>query len=362
MKKLYTLTIAIILISVSLKVNAQNNNNNSSSGFDQLIKSSPADATKLVQNFAEPLFKGFGIGLNSGWNNTAQTKKFLHFDLRITFNVAQVPTSDQSFDVTKIGLSSHVTPDPASTTNIAPTFGGAKNGPTPLLDIKNDNGVKVASFNLPNGVLQYVPAPDIQLTVGIFKNTDLTIRTIPTLSIGSDVGSVGMIGFGIKHDLIQDFMGKAGAKLVPFNLAIAVNYNRLTYTKTLNVQPDAGTTAAPGQSSDFSNQSIQAHFTGVNVQAIISKKLLFFTPFLAVAYQTATTHFNVLGNYPVSSTSPTQLNQYVTVTNPVTISENSVSGMRADLGFQLNLAVFRIYASYSTGQYQSVNGGIGFGF
>ena len=98
------------------------------------------------------------------------------------------------------------------------------------------------------------------------------------------------------------------------------------------------------------------------MQAIISKKLAFFTPFLAVAYQTANTTFNVLGNYPVSSTSPTQPNMYVTVANPVTVSENSVSGMRADLGFQLNLGFFRLYASYSAAQYQSVNGGIGFGF
>jgi hypothetical protein len=359
MKKTYTL-IAFTLLSIgTFRANAQNSNGN---GFDQLIKSSPADATKLFQNYAEPLFRGFGTGLNSGWNNTAKTKKFLHFDLRITFNVAQVPTSDQSFDVTKIGLSNHLQVDPTSTTSIAPTFGGSKSAPTPLMDIKNDNGVKVASFNMPSGVIQYVPAPDIQLTVGLFKNTDLTIRTMPTVNISSDIGSVGMVGFGIKHDIIQDFVGKAGKKLIPFDLAIAVNYNRITYAKTLSVQPDAGTTAAPGQSTDFSNQSIQAHFTGVNVQAIISKKLLFFTPFLAVAYQTASTNFNVLGNYPITSSNPAQPNMYVTVTNPVAINETRISGLRADVGFQLNLAVFRIYASYSTGQYQSINGGIGFGF
>ncbi|MGZ3756087.1 MAG: DUF6588 family protein [Mucilaginibacter sp.] len=351
MRKLYKIFIAAALILLAFKVNAQN------SGFDQLIKSSPADASKLVQAYAEPLFKGFGEGLNSGWNNTAKTKKFLHFDLRITANLATVPTMDKTFDVTKIGLSSHVTPANPSQI-IAPTFGGAKvDGP--VMNINNDNGVKVGSFTMPKGQIGYIPAPNIQLTVGLFKNTDLTIRTTPTIKIGSDAGSVGMIGFGLKHDLIQDFAKKLPK---PFDLAIAVNYNRLNYSNTLNVQPDAGTTAAPGQSSDFSNQRIDAHFTGFNVQAILSKKLLFFTPFVAVAYETATTDFGVLGNYPITSSNPAQPNMYVSVANPVSISETSVSGMRADVGFQLNLAIFRIYAAYSTGKYSSVNGGIGLGF
>ncbi len=142
MKKFYTLITSIILIIMVSQASAQSGNgngNSNGSGFDQLIKSSPGDATKLIQNFAEPLFKGFGIGLNSGWNNTAKTKKFLHFDLRISANIAQVPTSAQSFDVTQIGLSNHLQVDPSSTTNIAPTFGGSKSAATPLMDIKDNS-------------------------------------------------------------------------------------------------------------------------------------------------------------------------------------------------------------------------------
>src|SRR6185437_16153425 len=123
MKKPYSLLTIVILILTTLGAHAQSNGN-SGGGFDQLIKSSPGDVTKLVHAFAEPMFKGFGTGLNSGWNNTAKTKKLLHFELRLTGNVAMVPDMDKSFDVTKIGLSSHVTPaDPSNT--ITPTFGGA---------------------------------------------------------------------------------------------------------------------------------------------------------------------------------------------------------------------------------------------
>jgi len=351
MKKLYTVIICVAALAGMQKANAQ-------SGFDQLIKSSPADATKLIGAYAEPLFRGFGTGLNSGWNNTAKTKKLLHFDLRLTGSVAFVPTADQSFDVRAIGLSNHLTPDVTSPTTIAPTFGGDKSAALPIMDINNDAGTKISSFTMPKAILSVIPAPSIQLTVGLIASTDLTIRTIPTISLGSDVGSVGMFGFGVKHN----FMGGGAAKVVPFDLALAFNYNRITYTKPLSVAPPSGNTPAPGSSTDFSNQHIDAAFSGINVQAIISKKLLFFTPFLSIGYQTASTNLSVLGNYPINSTNPLAPTTYVTVTDPVSISETSVTGMRADLGFQLDLAFFKIYASGSTGKYASINGGIGFGF
>jgi hypothetical protein len=354
MKKLYSLIIVTLLLLPALKTFAQDDD-----GFSGLIKSNSADATKLLQAYGEPMFKGFGIGLNSGWNNTAKTKKLLHFELRITANAAQVPVKDRSFDVNQIGLSSHVTPaDPNK--HIAPTFGGNKDVDGPEMNINDDNGTKISSFTLPSGVFNYVPAPTIQLTVGLVHNTDLTIRTIPRIKISDDAGSVGMVGFGVKHDIIQDF-AKGAPK--PFDLAIAANYNRISYSKKLDVQPDNGAQPAPGHSAaDFTNQHIDATFSGFNLQAIISKKLSVFTPFAAVAYQTAHTDLGALGNYPLTSDAIAGQAYYTVVTDPVHIKEKSVSGFRADAGFQLAFAGLRIYASVSTGEYVSGNAGIGFGF
>lgn len=357
MKKPYSLFTAVVLCLTVFEASAQNNSGGG--GFGDLIKSSPADVTKLVQNYAEPLFKGFGTGLNGGWNNTAKTKKLLHFDLRFTASGAFVPSSDKSFDVTKIGLSSHVTPaDPSNV--IAPTFGGVKTD-GPRMNINDDNGNRISGFTMPKGQSSIIPAPTVQLTIGIVKNTDITIRTIPTINLGSDNGSISEIGFGFKHDLIQDFA--VGKKIIPFDLAVTVNYNKITYNKPLNVQPDAGTQPAPGNSApDFSTQALNTHFSGLNVGAIISKKLGVFTPFFSLAYQTANSTANIVGNYPIESTAPGQSGYYTSVSNPVAINETSINGVRADVGFQLELSIFRVYASYSAGQYQSVNGGIGFGF
>jgi len=344
MKKLYTLVLLVALTTVALKSNAQD-------GFDELIRSNAADAKLLFQNYANPLLKGFGVGMNSGWNNTAATKKLLHFDLRITVNAALVPEVDKSFDVTKIGLSSSIRPAQNSPTNIAQTFGGDADAASPILDIYDKNNNLLSTFTMPEAVYHIIPAPTIQLTAGLIKNTDVTFRITPDIKIGDDAGTVGMFGIGFKHNIIKDFV-----KLSPFDLAVAVNYNRLKYTKTLDVENEDGTSNATG------NQRIDATFSGLNFQAILSKKLLFFTPFVAVAYQTANANLGVLGNYVVKSEKNGNSYNYKTLTDPIKIDQNTVSGLRADLGFQLNLAFFRIYASGSLGQYKSVNGGIGFGF
>jgi len=344
MKKIYPLFFSVILLITVFKADAQ-------SGFSDIIKVSPADATKLLSAYGQPLFKGFGVGMNSGWTNTAKTKKLLHFDLRISASAAFTPTADKSFDVTKIGLSSGVTPaDPNQT--ITPTIGGERSNDGVLLNINNSDGKAVSSFNMPKGYLPVIPAPQLQLTVGLVHNTDLTFRYIPNINVGNNVGSVNMIGFGLKHDLMQ-YLGPA-KHVVPFDLSVLFAYSRLNLSAPLNVQPDDGSN--PG--GEFNDQHTDAHFTSFLGEAIISKKLLFFTPFLAVGYNTASTSLAAIGNYPVTNSNT---GNYTVYTNPVNINETSISGFRADVGFQLNLGI-RIFASASLAEYKSVNGGIGFGF
>ena len=353
MKKL-TLLLTLFTISVA-SLKAQDS-------FSGIIKAAPGDATKLLNAYATPLFKGIGVGLNSGWNNTAKTKKLFHFDLRFTASASFVSNSDKSFDVTKIGLSNHVQPaDPTKT--IAPTFGGEKSNDGPLLNVYDDNGHKVESFNTPAGKLSVIPAPQIQLTIGLLQNTDITIRAIPSINLGNDVGKVSSIGFGIKHDIMQDIVGKTADDLIPFDLSVAFGYSHLSLSVPLTVNPDQGAQPAnSSQNTDFSNQHIEGHFNSYLIQAIISKKLLAFTPFLAVGFNNTHTTAVTVGNYPITTGGTLAGETYTTFTNPISISQTSLNGVRADLGFQVNVAFFRLYASYSLAQYQSVNAGVGFGF
>ncbi|MDO3641583.1 DUF6588 family protein [Mucilaginibacter sp. L3T2-6] len=353
MKKSYLFTFFIALLLAALRAGAQDS-------FSGLIKSSPEDATKLLNAYAMPMFRGLGIDQNSGWTNTAKTKGLLKFDLRITASATFISSADKTFDVTKIGLSNHVRPANPNEI-IAPTFGGKKND-GPLMNIYDDNGQKVGEFNTPAGVLSVIPAPQVQVTVGIIQNTDVTLRAIPKVSAGSDVGSISMIGFGIKHDIMQDIAGKRADALIPFDLSIALGYSHLNLNKSLQVDPDEGAQPKDShQSTDFSNQHIEGNFNSFMGEVIISKKLLAFTPFLAVGYNTTHAAVAAIGNYPVTTGGTLFNSTYTTFTNPVSISENVVSGVRADLGFQLTLGFFRFYASGSIAQYKSVNAGIGFG-
>ena len=59
---------------------------------NDLIKGSPADATKLINAYLGPAFKGFGLGLNSGWATSARTAGALRFDLRVSVAAASSPT------------------------------------------------------------------------------------------------------------------------------------------------------------------------------------------------------------------------------------------------------------------------------
>lgn len=351
MKKIFTLIVLSSLLVTG--ANAQD--------ISGLFKGAPGDVNSLLNAYTDPLFKGFGNGLNGGWTNTAKTQNFLRFAIRITVSGSLVPDADKNFDINSLGLQ-NIKPTNASQ-SISPTFGAA-NTVTGQNVTFTDPTNPLAKYNtqLPNGVSSIIPAPQVQLTIGLIKNTDVTLRIIPSFQISSDVGSLGMFGIGFKHNIAQDF-GTA-SHLIPFDLAVAVGYTRLNYTKTLSVKPDANNAGTSG-SQDYSNQTLQGNFNGWNAQVILSKKLLFFTPFVSVGYLTSTTNVGLKGNFPfVTGADITGKPKYTTYADPINVngSASGVSGARADAGFQMSLFFLKLYASYSFAEYQSFNAGIGLGF
>lgn len=331
----------------------------------ELIKSGPEDATKLAQAYLNPFFKGIGVGLNTGWHNTANVKNVGRFELRAGISGASVPQSNRMFDVTKLGLSNTLRPSNASNV-MAPTFAGSKsNGPS--MDIYDSNNNKIESFNLPGGTgFSIVPVPQLQGSIGLPKGIELDLRATPTINLGAKVGSVGMIGGGVKIEVLQLFTGKTAKKILPIDLAVAAGYTQINYKLDLDVKPSNNAQPDPAkpQSNDFSDQKIEAKLSGINVEAILSKKLLFFTPFISVGYNGSTTKADLKGNYPITTgaiISSTPTPTYTTFSNPVSINQKDISGLRTNLGFQLNLAFFRMYASYSMAEYNTFNAGVGFG-
>lgn len=315
--------------------------------YDGLFKSGPADATKIANAYFTPLFKGLGVGLNSGWNTSAKTKSTLRFDIRFTATAAFVPTSEQSYDVKALGLENIRPADPNVSTG--PTFfGNDQNGSQ--MRIYNNGTPTNQTFNLPAGIgIHTVPSPTIQATVGLPKNIDVTVRYIPTVNFGKDFGQIGMIGFGVKTELLPLLLGKT-EKLVPFDLALAASYSTFNYKRDL----DFG-------NQNSSNKYLDGTFKGFNIEAIISKKILFFTPFASVGYHTSNSHLKAIGAYEFDTPTLTNPNAKTTFVDPINIKQTDINGMKATAGFQLNLAFFRVYASYTAAKYSFANAGIGFG-
>lgn len=333
------------------------------SDVSALIKSGPADATKLAQAYLNPLFKGFGIGLNSGWNNSGRSKNTGRFEIRLGITGALIPESDKSFDITKIGLSNNIRPANSSQT-LAPTVAGTKNN-GPEMAIYDSNNNEVERFTLPGGAsLPFVPAPQLQGSIGLPKGIEVTLRTMPRINLGNNRGTLGMIGGGVKLELLPLFVNNTVDRLIPIDIAVALGYTKFNYTLALDVPPPSGSVPKDNQqSTDFSNQKIDASLSGVNIEAIVSKNLLFFTPFISVGYNTSKTAAGLKGNYPIvtGASYPLGTRTYTTFSNPVDINKKDISGLRTNLGFQLNLAVFRLYASYTLADYNAFNAGLGFG-
>ena len=329
-------------------------------GIQDLFKSSPSDVTKLTSAYISPVLKGFSNGVNGGWTNTARTLKPLRFCIRVSVSGSVVSDADKSFDVTKIGLSSAIKPSSVSQ-NITPTFAGnTERGSQITITDPTQAGNKFTT-SLPAGIYDIIPTPQAQLSVGLFANTDISLRITPTINGGPSVGSVKMFGIGLKHNFAKD-LGSDG-KSLPFDLALALGYTRISLNLPLTVSPETPNGGLTG-STDFSNQQLSAHFSGYNIQGILSKRLLlFFTPYVAIGYCSSSADIGLTGNYPfITGVNAKGQPIYTSIANPISINSNGVSGFHADAGVQLSLTLLKIYASYTAAQYSSYNVGIGLGF
>lgn len=337
-KHSFTKTLVVLFsLALAQKASAQQD-------VGDLFVSGPADATKLVNAYFDPLYKGLGLGLTDGWTNTAKSKGFLKFDVRLSVSGALVPQAARSYDVNTLGLN-----------NIRPAAGSSSIGPTAFgndevggrMEVYTSDGVPTGKFfNLPEGLgFHTVPSAQIQATLGLPKHIDLTVRAMPKIKFGSDLGSLSMFGVGAKVELLPLIMGQT-EKLLPVDVAIAGGFTQYNYDLDLNIDD------APS-----SDQRIDAKFKGVNIDAIVSKKIAFFTPFVNVGYQTSKTDLRALGTYNFETSATTS----ATYVDPISVKQTDIDGLKGSLGFQLKFGFFKIYSSYTLAKYSMFNFGLGFG-
>jgi hypothetical protein len=242
-----------------------------------------SDAEKLLEAYISPWINGFGASMTGGWYNTAKTHKPGGFDLTFMGNIA--------FNVNELKLGSlHL--DNASK-NISPSIAGKKeDGPQLNYNIPGNNSLK--AFDLPQGTnVAFVPTPMAQLSIGLFKDTEITGRFVPKVNLGSDY-DVSLWGVGLKHGLKQWI---PAIKKIPFlNLTLQGGYTRLTTNTGLNVTPEiiglGNFNTLPAATWD--DQNMKLEISSLTANLLISADIPFVSVYGGVGFATTKSELNTL--------------------------------------------------------------------
>ena len=296
-------------------------------GFTSYGQTATEDGKSLIEAYISPLGNSLGAALNNGWYNTAKPHSLGGFDITITANIVMIPNNAKTFNISE---SNGGTFTGGETPNIL----GNGDGASALL---NAPPLPAKASDMPKGLnIPIIPLPILQAGVGLIKGTELDFRYMPELKIGS-AGQVGLFGVGLKHDILQwlPIVDK-----IPIDLSIQAGYTKLSSEIKL-IDPTA--TISPQANLDVS---------ATTVNLILSKKLLMFTPYLGLGYNSTKTTFNVEGNYNVAGFD-------IDVSDLTKIDFESKNNFRANIGFRFNIAVLALQANYTFSEYPTATLGAG---
>jgi hypothetical protein len=339
MKRIFT---GIILAFCSLA----SLNNAQAQDFEQVVNSGVADANTYLEYYMDPVATSIGNGLANGWYNTAKPHKTLGFDLTFNINMATIPDAAKTFEFVASEYDNISLADPSNTS--LPTFIGSSTNQQ--LQISGEREIAAGqtvsyteNIGAPDGIfgdLDYpgplaIPTPTVQLGIGIVKSTDLIIRYTPQINVGDF--SFQSFGFGVKHDFKQWI---PGMKLLPFDLSGLIGFNRIS----TNYQIDE----SRGQFAEFGASA-------TTIQAIISKKLLFFTPYAGLGVNIVRSNFAMKGDYEFSGGG-----ESYTVTDPIDLTFDGSGGPRFTVGARVKILwVLALNVDYTIQKYNTLSVGLG---
>lgn len=311
--------------------------------LDVFIEAGTDDAERLLKNYFEPAFNGFAFGLTNGWANTAKPHQPFGFDVTLTTSVAFVPERLRYFTFDPGDYDNVTLADPARD-QLPTVFGpnlSADDTPEIIFNEGTENEVK---FSSPTGLgmkeeigFNAVPAPMIQAGIGLLKETDLKMRFLPrvTQRVNDIEVSVGMLGFGILHDIKQHVPALAFS---PFELSILAGFSRIGLEITPNVNKPENLT--------------RINVKGATLQFLGSRDLIkIFTLYGGVGINGAFTRVKLNGSYEIESA-------LAPLIDPLDFRFSNFSP-RATAGFRLNLALLTLHADYTLQKYNTFAAGLG---
>lgn len=312
----------------------------------KFLEGGVADGNKLMESYLEPAFVGFGYALNSGWYNTGKPHKLLGFDITVNANLAYVPEEGQFFTIDDSNFESlTVSPSETGETRF-PTLMGPNLGADdiPYLNFNEQTADESDDISVTGptglgleesfGIKNFVPAPSVQLGIGLIKNTELKLRLVPEQTFG-DPGeefTTKMFGLGVMHDVKQWI---PGIKNLPFDLSGFFAFSKMTNSMSIDAD----------EPENIGNFDV----SGTTLQAIISKKLAVLTFYGGLGFSTSKVNFDMEGTYETEAG---------TFVDPINLEYNN-SGLRANIGARLKLLIFTFHAEYALQEYNTLTAGFG---
>lgn len=317
------------------------------------------NASTMMQSYAQPAFEGTMYNLNSGWYRTAKTHKLLGFDISLNATLASVPSERESFTFNEADYDNITI---VSGSSELPTFfGGESNTVLEFSQEVSSGGITTdakAEFSAIDGFgddLSQVPGAMIQAGIGLPFKTELTLRYVPESLVSNEEFEAGLLGVGIKHNVLQYF---PIAKRIPLvDVSIFGGYTQLN----AEYFP---------QEVEGSNQSMDMQITSMTAQLLGSIDLKIINFFVGLGYTTSEAELNVNGTYEfeVEATADVGGIPYTTTTTRTIDGDDvpslayDVNGFMTTAGMSINLAFFKIYGSYTLQEYNSINAGVAFSF
>lgn len=366
MKKLLIVPILIFLTFFSVnQTRAQVGN------VGDLVRSGVDDSNLLMKSYLEPYVNSFGANLNTGWNNSARPYKKLGFDLRVNAAFAFIPSSDNFFNIGAL-QSQFQEVEVLNGVDITPTVAGESNtraviGRT-FTNPSNGQQEELFSFELPDGTgFGYAPTPMVQATVGLLKDTDISLRLVPTVTTPDVDGEVSLFGIGAKHGLNQWI---PGGDLLPVDLSVQVGYTKFDFNIQADVNPETGSDIYNSyNASEWEGQEIVLKSSGYTANLLVGKSVPIVSVFGGVGFQSSTTDIAANGSYPLTvpnedynPTTRPEPKAIESVTDPINISVKGSNSVHALAGFRLRFGFFAVSGSYTLSNYPVANVGVGLSF
>ncbi|MEX0662454.1 MAG: DUF6588 family protein [Balneolaceae bacterium] len=335
----------------------------------EILRSGTNDSNLLLENYLSPYAAGFGADLNSGWNNTARPYKKFGFDLRVSAAASFVPVSDELFNVSSLSFTQLEVLEGNSTPTIAgpDDVSRARLGQT-FTNPETGNEEELYAFDMPEGTgFPYVPAPMVQLTVGVPFDTDVSLRAVPSIDIPDVDGSINLFGLGVKHGLNQWIPGGA---LLPVDLSAQVGYTQLSMNVGVDVEPQVdGDTRNDFNDSNWDDQNIELNSSGYVFNVLVGKTLPIISVYGGVGMQSSKMIIKTGGAYPLTvpneeynGQSDTRTKAIEEIVDPVDLDISGENNFQALAGFRVRLAFIAISGSYTLSKYPVANVGVGISF